>query len=585
MDMEYDLTDTSKWEYLFPDQTFSWGPKSNAGKSVDLPPTWVEELQIRPIDFATGRPHGERELVEQNARTHEYAEYVRDDGLVLQTTYYSDYELTQEILRIDTFKNRNDCLQQLEVKELDDRDQYDEIFRRGRPSGLRHHTYFKGHFAGSGAEKERTMYFFNDARVDGLYIRKQTNGVIEEVFRDREDKLLSRVTHFVVEGGDAAPRRRASISGANSRRPSGDKKKGPADNNTIEGITETFGRNRAVPADNDIQEINYYDDAIMVTYHRDDEKATAQFREFEKPAKTEKQTYAPISVDDGDGVLQYHPDPEQVLKKNFTVNQLFAELLTMERKARAAVAASLEEIQDIVKQRRTDEIEVTLSLSFYDTTRNADAKAKRLAQEEASSALAAKNAEMEKDYLAPFLERHSEPTQAFPGMDTNVEKILRSNVAGTSGEDWKSSDGMWAETLLTMFNVELDLFLARSTFTTEEKEDLMAQRRERRVHTVAESCLKDFVDRATAKEARIVGEIEQQKKSLAEKQLWYQENQATLESSEEEEYVAFCGEKLHTLRVLERRLEEHRKERNRNELALKSKLRDDPRLEGWLPAV
>jgi hypothetical protein len=291
-------------------------------------------------------------------------------------------------------------------------------------------------------------------------------------------------------------------------------------------------------------------------------------------------------VDEGEGVLQYHPDPKKILKKNFTVNKLFSDLLSMERKARAAVSTSLEEIEDIIKQRRADEVEVTLSLSFYDTTRNADAKAKRLAQEEAAATLAAKNAEMEKDYLAPFLERHSEPTQLLPGMDTNVEKILRSNSSlSNSGEDWKNGDGLWMETLLSMYDVELSLFLARSTFTSEEKEDLMAQRRERRVHTVAESCLKDFVDRATAKEWRIVGEIEQQKKSLAEKQQWYQENQATLESAEEEEYVAFCGEKLHTLRVLERRLEEHRKERNRNEIALKSKLREDSRLEGWLPAV
>mmetsp|Transcript_11522 Transcript_11522/g.29514 ORF Transcript_11522/g.29514 Transcript_11522/m.29514 type:complete len:965 (-) Transcript_11522:1299-4193(-) len=593
LDMAYDLTNTSKWEYLFPDDSFSWGPKKTAAagpaKSFDLPPTWVEELHIRPLDFATGRPHGERELVEQNCRVHEFAEYHREDGMVQQTTYYSDYELTQEVLRVDAFKNRKDCLERLEVKELEDRDQYDEIFRRGRHSGLRHHIFFKGHWAGSKVNENRTMYFFNEARVDGLYMRKQSKGAIEEVFRNREDKLLTRVTHFVVDGEDGAAqpaRRRTSISGANSRRPSGpDKDKKKASGPEIDGITETFGRNTAVPADEDIKEINYYDDAIMVTYHRHDERATAQFREFEKPAKTEKQTYAPISVDDGEGVLQYHPDPKQVLTKNFAANKIFADLLSMERKARGAVTASLEEINAIIRKRRTEETSVSLSLSFYDTTRNADAKAKRLAQEEAAAALAAKNAEMEKDYLAPFLVRHSEPTEKLPGMDTNVDKIVRSNGSmANTGEDWKTGDGMWAEALLTMYDIELKLFLERAKFTKEEEEDLVAQRRERRVHTIAESCLKDFIERAAQKEGRIVGEIETQKKSLAEKQQWYQENQATLESSEEEEYVAFCGEKLHTLRVLERRLEEHRKERNRNEIALKSRLREDSRLDGWLPA-
>ena len=54
---------------------------------------------------------------------HTHSRYSRDDGLVQQTTFYSDYELTTEVLRVDTFKNRMDGLQRLEVKELEDRDQ------------------------------------------------------------------------------------------------------------------------------------------------------------------------------------------------------------------------------------------------------------------------------------------------------------------------------------------------------------------------------------------------------------------------------------------------------------------------------
>ena len=74
-----------------------------------------------------------------------------------------------------------------------------------------------------------------------------------------------------------------------------------------------------------------------------------------------------MSAAEGEGVLQYHPDPGKVVRENFAVNKLFAEMLDMEREARSAVATSQAEIASIVKDRRQEEIQVKLKTSFYDT--------------------------------------------------------------------------------------------------------------------------------------------------------------------------------------------------------------------------
>ena len=133
--------------------------------------------------------------------------------------------------------------------------------------------------------------------------------------------------------------------------------------------------------------------------------------------------------------------------------------------------------------------------------------------------------------------------------------------------------------------VELNLFLEKVNLPEMDREELMWRREERQKKVIAESCLADFVERATAKEQRIIANIETEKRNLADKQLWYQENQATLEAAEEKDYVDFCQDSLDRLKVLERRLAEHRKQRTHDEASLKTRMRADPRLKGWLPAV
>eukprot|EP00041_Stephanoeca_diplocostata_P038063 m.1474013 g.1474013 ORF g.1474013 m.1474013 type:complete len:974 (+) comp25152_c1_seq33:182-3103(+) len=582
-DMQYDLGDSACWEYVLPDTAghplVSTGelPNRRAGAvsgTVDLPRTWVAELVLDPLEFETRKPHGQRSYTDEASRTTEYAEYHRADGLVRTTTFYEDYELRLPTLVVDEFRHRSDRLVRRETRDEGDAERVDELYARGRRSLLRHHTYYNVTFSGSSKRRLRTMHFHHELRPDGLCRRERTQHQLLETFRGREDGLCDRVVDFEGGGSDAV-RRRSSI--APPRTASGSSRRGSAPKeDTIEAITERYRRNPAVPPDEDIAEVVYFDDAIVVTYHKDDKDITAQRREFEKPQLTEKQTYPPIQPDEG--VVAYHPNPGKVETKKFALNEIFKALLAKEAWSRQQIAAATAETAELLQRLSADSDGLRLEVSFYDTTRNADAKARRLAQEEDARAAAVRRAAMERDYLAPYLVMHQEPTALLPGMAETCDRALAD--VGAHAAVWLGTDGTWSDTLMGMYDVELEAFLARAAFTREEADDVRAARHERYVKSVAEHCMADLHDRNTAREKRIADDMDREKRDLREKQQWYHEHQANMTPEQEEEYVGYCGDLIFRIGILEKRLAEHRATARRTEDALENRLHQDPRLEG-----
>lgn len=228
------------------------------------------------------------------------------------------------------------------------------------------------------------------------------------------------------------------------------------------------------------------------------------------------QTYPPIQPEEG--VVSYHPDPAKVQTKKFALNQIFNDLLAKEAWTRRQIHAGTAETRAILQRLADDRERVTLHVSFYDTTRNADAKARRLAQEEDARAAAVQRAAMEKDYLAPFLVMHREPPTLLPGMAETCDRALAD--VGAHAAAWLGPDGAWADTLMGMYDVELEAFLAKAAFTREEADDVRAARHERYVKSVAEHCMADVHDRNTAREKRIADEMDREKRDLREKQQW-----------------------------------------------------------------
>ena len=263
-EMSYDLGDSASWEYVLPDTlhpvvsnglpSASQDADDAAIIPVDMPPSWVSEIRIEPHDFEMRCPHGKREFVDENARTEIFAEYLRPDGRVKEVTFYEDYELDVKQVAVESYAHRNDKLIKREIKFTAEFDQVDEIFLPGRLSELRHHVYFRQHARGK--DKGRIMYFYDHARVDGLYKREKSKFQLRETFKSRDDFLAKRVVDFVGGTSQAKTRRRSSIlpSHIPKLNVTVDSNEDDADAE-IEVITEHYNRNPAKSADDDIAEV------------------------------------------------------------------------------------------------------------------------------------------------------------------------------------------------------------------------------------------------------------------------------------------------------------------------------------------
>lgn len=75
-DLQYDLGDSACWEYVLPDTAghavvSTAVPGGGGGGVVDMPVSWVEEIEIDPLEFETRRPHGTTSYTNAESRTTE----------------------------------------------------------------------------------------------------------------------------------------------------------------------------------------------------------------------------------------------------------------------------------------------------------------------------------------------------------------------------------------------------------------------------------------------------------------------------------------------------------------------------------
>ena len=78
-----------------------------------------------------------------------------------------------------------------------------EYFLQGRSHAIREHTYLA---SSPGAESERVMLFYDEARVDGLSKREETPLSMTEHFSNREDFLYYQHIDLGPKPKKAGPR-------------------------------------------------------------------------------------------------------------------------------------------------------------------------------------------------------------------------------------------------------------------------------------------------------------------------------------------------------------------------------------------
>ncbi|XP_077969696.1 dynein regulatory complex subunit 7-like [Styela clava] len=409
-DLSFELTDTTKWEYMFigskepgleipdlEDEIDDFDDLDEEGKDdekhLDMPASWVKRIEISERDYDSRCPQGKKTILYKKAKLEKYAPYLLKEGLIERLTVFNNNELT-DLQRVEErFANREDKLKQ----RKEEGGIITEEFVEGRPRSLCEHT-FKA--KSPNPESERVMIFYHSARVDGLSKREETPAEMKEYYENREDFLYFRHIIFGKRVKKLAP----AVA------------EGPP--RPILRISEYFHRNKDILANADIAERIFIlsEDKIQLSFHRENENITMSTREFFKPPNAEEKT----------GNLQWTPDMTATFQidthaspsKHLAVYDQLVELIQLEQKSIQLVRASEEEVREILLDRQREEMAHELSISVYDTERNEKAKKHRKELEIQAQEEKLRRQEMEMDYLAPFLAQIGNPdkitkTQAF----------------------------------------------------------------------------------------------------------------------------------------------------------------------------
>lgn len=384
--IQFDLGDNSKWEFVLLDNTQPGISSKNAAENeedneeeenddssleiLDLPPSWVDRLQVTKEQYESKCPSGSKCVIYRNARVETFAEYHRQDGMISRNTFFADdiRAFNGEIR--EYFKNRRDKLR--ERIRIPDVDKIHEYFDPGRPHGLKEHVTIEG--------KTTEIHFYPSARSDGLFKRLETPYKIIEYFTEREDRMIYR-----------------SVTYEPSDNPYDDYLHDPA---AIMKMTEKFDRNPDVPAHEDSAKQTYFlkEDKIRVISHLENGRIIQSYREFKKP-NTDQKTGV-FEMPNSFEVNPYLKPPKK--------QHLYAQLCSLIRAEQAcafAIKSSEREVSEILQARMTEEKDVALTTSIYDTIRNnirlpnEDEKDLHKKEEEESKA-------SDLDYLSPFLVNH-----------------------------------------------------------------------------------------------------------------------------------------------------------------------------------
>ncbi|KAK7103521.1 dynein regulatory complex subunit 7-like [Littorina saxatilis] len=404
--ISYDLGDCTKWEYMFPglDKPILQIPEADddlmldddddedkdkdVEKYLDMPPSWVEPLCLSQRDYEMRCPQGKKIKLYKRAKLEKFAHYLMKDGLVCRLSVFENRELTDLIMIKEFYQHREDKLHSRIHNHCTG--WITEGFDEGRSHCLKEHQYKA---SAPAPENDRTMVFFNTARVDGLYKRVETPTEMTEHYIDRDDFLYYKHVIF-------------------GRRP---KKFVPQDEATtvnprpIVKMVVKFKRNTESAANEDINEMVFLcsEDKIQLTYHTEQSNIAASTRDFVKPANWDEKGAILAWSSEMHGTFQV--DPFCKSTKQVTLYELLLLLLRQEEKAREQVRESEEEVRELLAEREKEETASELEISVYDTERNEKSRQHRKEVEQQLLEEEMRKEEMEIDYLAPFLAQMGDP--------------------------------------------------------------------------------------------------------------------------------------------------------------------------------
>lgn len=401
-DLLFDLGDCVRWEFMFPsnekpvldvpdmeDDALDFeddeDEEKEEEKHLDMPPSWVNPLELSLKEFQSRCPHGKKNLTYKRAKLEKFAHYLMKDGLVIRLSIYHDKEMKDLVQVKEWYSHRQD---KLYLRVHNHRNGLiTEYYEQGRTRHLKEQTFSPW------PDSERTMIFYNHARVDGLTKREENALEMTEHFESRDDFLFYRHVAFGKRPKKLEPA--GSLPSSNPR--------------PILKVVERYKRDKSKPANEDIAECIYLisEDRIQLTFHHQNDKITASTRDFLKPPNAnDKGTVLTFSPD---MTSTFRVDPLTVPPKNLFIYNLLVALVDKEDKTIHTIRDSEDEVKEVLGERQEEEIRSELEISVYDTERNEKAKQHRIERERLQMEEKKRREEMELDYLAPFLAQIGDP--------------------------------------------------------------------------------------------------------------------------------------------------------------------------------
>ncbi|NXO55759.1 DRC7 protein, partial [Aramus guarauna] len=398
-DLIFDLGDAIRWEVMLSesnkhlpllpdaeeekelsDRDVDDMEKEEKDMSFHMPPSWVAPIQISPREFETRCSQGRKVILYKKAKLEKWALYLNGNGLVKRLTVYAGLDCTEVVTVKEWFKNREDML---DMREVNKQTQLTtEYFSPGHLLGLKAHTY-----TSLEPETERTIEFYNEARVDGLQKVVEKADEMTEYFVGRDDFLHVRHVEFGKRG------KKIHLAGTRT----------DVNARPIVQIKECFHRNLEKPADEDVAERIFLitEEMIHLTYHLKDKYITASKKDFFKVAEGDRKGNEMVMTPEM--CITYQAGSSENDKKLLHLYKLLQELTEEEKQLKQQVRQSEAEVLNILKIREDEEAAVKLSVSIYNTERNEKRRRQYEAMKNAAEDELPGQEEQDLDYLAPFL--------------------------------------------------------------------------------------------------------------------------------------------------------------------------------------
>ncbi|VVC24088.1 Hypothetical protein CINCED_3A019886 [Cinara cedri] len=383
MQYNFNLMNTSYWLNFLQNKPTSV-PKliSNDDKvprNIIMPNSWVNMLQVPRDKYLMLYPNGKKIVLYMNAIKEYFAGFIRPDGLIEKTTYYTKSDYMKKLFVNKIYKHRTDNLIAIEKNYTSKGIETIEYFESGRKDCLKVHKFCG---ESSDIETKRLITFYN-VRLDSIVSLKIDENYFIALFKDRSDLLFWRMCEFYYSDDS----RTFNVKRKPMR------------------IKEKYLRDESKHKDHDIATRNFdlIVNEIYVIYQYGEGQITQSSRLFNKPSRTSSDQFDPTSVIE-DLVWPY----EKFMKPHEKYLQL-QDLIKAENDAIHDISTLEDDVIKILEVRDHERLELKLKIDLLDWDQNH--KMRQLIQNKKDKRLrlAKRGKAKQIDYVSPYFETNKPP--------------------------------------------------------------------------------------------------------------------------------------------------------------------------------